>query len=115
MTNYKPMSLLTVFSKVLKKAIHIRLNHHLHTDIILVTRRYGFRKMISTEDAACRLTDSVFISINPKMHDREMFCDLAEAFNCMDHEILLAKLLLYRIRGVSEDWLKSYVTKFLCN
>jgi hypothetical protein len=37
------------------------------------------------------------------MHDGEIFCDLAETFNCMNYKILLAKLHLYGIRGVSED------------
>jgi len=44
MKNYKPTSLLTVFSKVLKTTTHRRLNQHLHTNIILVTGKYGFRK-----------------------------------------------------------------------
>ena len=42
------------------------LSQHLHTNNILVTEEYGFSKGISTEDAACRLTDSVFKSIKPK-------------------------------------------------
>jgi hypothetical protein len=46
MTNYRPMSLLTVFSKALKKAVRIRLNQCLHANNILVTEQYGFRKGI---------------------------------------------------------------------
>jgi len=51
MTNYRPVSLITVFSMVLNKAIHSRLSQHLHTTNILVTEQYDFRKVISTEDA----------------------------------------------------------------
>jgi hypothetical protein len=43
------------------------------------------------------------------MHAGEIFCDLEKAFNCMIHEILLAKLHLYWIRGVSEDLFRSYL------
>jgi hypothetical protein len=39
----------------------------------------------------------VFKPTNQKMHDEEIFCDLAEAFHCMNHEILLAKLHYYGI------------------
>jgi len=46
--------------------MHGRLSQHLHTDNILVTEQYGFTKGISTEDATCRLTDSVFKFINQK-------------------------------------------------
>jgi hypothetical protein len=42
-TNYRPIS--TVFSKVLE-AVHSRLNQHLHTNNILITEQYGFRKGI---------------------------------------------------------------------
>jgi uncharacterized protein YuzE len=64
---------------------------------MLVILQYGFRKGVSTEDAAFRLTDSLFISIKQKKHVTGIFCDLAKACVCMNHEILLAKLHLYGI------------------
>ena len=94
------MCLLTIFSQVLKRAVHCILSQHLHINIVLVTEQYSFRKGISTEDAAFRLTDSVFKSINQKMHVGGIFCDLATAFDCMNHGTLFAKLHLYGIRGV---------------
>jgi len=46
--------------------MHTRLSQHVHNDNILVTEQYGFRKGISTKNAAVRLTDSVFKCINQK-------------------------------------------------
>jgi hypothetical protein len=66
MTTYSPISLLMIFSKVLEKAMQSRLSYYLHANNILVTERYGCRKVVSTEDAALRLTDSVFKSVNEK-------------------------------------------------
>jgi tRNA G37 N-methylase TrmD len=57
MTNDRPVSVLTVFPKVFEKALQSILSQQLHTNI-LVTEEYGFRKRISSEDAAFRLTDS---------------------------------------------------------
>jgi hypothetical protein len=68
MTHYRPMLLLTIFSKVLKRAMHSRLSQHLNTNTILVTEEYGFSKGISNEDAAFGRKDSVTKSINQKMY-----------------------------------------------
>jgi len=90
--------------------MHSRLKQHLRTNNILVREQYGFRKGISTENVAFRLTDRVFKSINQKMHVGGIFCDLAKAFGCLNHESLLAKLHLYENQGVSEDWFSSFLT-----
>jgi hypothetical protein len=57
-----------IFSKIFEKAMYSRLNQHLYTNNILVPERYAFRKGMSTEDAAFRLTDSVLKSLNHKLH-----------------------------------------------
>ena len=103
MTNYRCIALLTVFSKVLEKAMDSRLSQNLHTNNILVTEHYGFVKGISTENTAFRLTDSVFKSVNQKMHVGGIFCVLAMTFDCVNYEILLAKLNFHGIQGVSAD------------
>jgi hypothetical protein len=64
MANYRPNSLLTAFAKVFEEAVHSRLSQHLHLNNILVTKQHGFRKGISMENAAFRLTDGVFQSVN---------------------------------------------------
>jgi len=87
-----------------------RLSHHLHTNNILVTEQYGFRKGLSTKDAAFGLTDGVFHSINQKIHIGGIFCDLAKAFDCVNREIFLAKLHYYGNGGVCEDWVRSCLT-----
>ena len=85
MTNYRSVSLLTFFYKVLEKPKHSRLCQHLHTNNKLVTEQYGFRKGISTEGAALRPTDGEFKSINQKMHVAGILCDLAKVCDCMNH------------------------------
>lgn len=65
MTNYRPISLLTVFLKYLRSLrTYNRLGHHVHTDKISVSEQPCFRQGMFTENAAFKLTDCVLNSIN---------------------------------------------------
>ena len=77
MTNYGPILLLPVFSKVFEKAVHSRLSHHLNTNNTLVPEQHAFGNGMSTEDATFRLTESVFKSLNQILHIGGIFCDLS--------------------------------------
>jgi hypothetical protein len=88
--------------------MHSRLSHNLHTNNILVTEWHGFNEGISTGNAAFKLSDSVFKSVNQKTHVGGIFCDLAKAFGCVNHEILSTKLHFYGIRGTSEEWISPF-------
>ena len=51
--------------------------------------------------------------LNKKIHVGGTFCDLAKAFNCVNHEMLLAKLYFYCIQRVTADWFRSYLTNII--
>jgi hypothetical protein len=108
MDNYRPISLLPVFSKVLEKAMCCRLNHHLEANKILAIEQYGFRKGLSTEHATFSLTDSILTAWNRKIYIGGIFCDLTKAFDCVNRDILIKKLQYYGVQELTLIWFKSY-------
>jgi hypothetical protein len=59
-SNYRPISLLTSFSKILERVVFIRLCHHLTTNNVLADKQFCFRTNSSTEKAINRLFDHTF-------------------------------------------------------
>jgi hypothetical protein len=72
--------------------------------------QFGFRNGNYTDNAAFKLTNTVLKSVNQKMPVGGIFHDLAKAFDCANHEILLMKLHYCGIQGTEANWFISYLT-----
>jgi len=69
--------------------MYSRLNQHLSINNILAMEQYGFRKDWSTVCAAYTLINRILQAWNSKLQVVGIFCDLAKAFDCVNHDILI--------------------------
>ena len=109
-TNYRPISILTIFSKIFEKVICSRLENYLETNNIVHKNQFGFRRKVSTCTALLQLVDKISTSIDKRKTTLGVFIDLAKAFDTVDHQILLKKLQYYGIRGIALDLFENYLS-----
>ncbi|KAL1447184.1 hypothetical protein WDU94_005572 [Cyamophila willieti] len=106
---YRPISLLSNFSKVLEKIVYYRLSFFLEGRKLLVDQQFGFRAGKSTGDAVANFLNNLDEALGSKKHAIGLFCDLSKAFDCLDSEILLSKLPSYGVRGSALNWFRTYL------
>ena len=107
--NYRPISLLSIFDKIIEKLMHKRLYKFLMEHNILYQNQFGFRKNNSTVYALAQITETIKVSIDNRKFGCGIFVDLRKAFDTVNHEILLIKLEHYGIRDSMLKWFQSYL------
>ena len=107
--NYRPISVLPCFSKILERLVYNRLSKFLSRFNILYDQQFGFRAQHSTDMALIHLTDVISTSLCNKLSTAAIFIDLSKAFDTIDHNILLSKLDFYGVRGRALEWFQDYL------
>jgi retron-type reverse transcriptase len=110
LTNYRPISLLSVFNRIFKRVIYSRLICFINKHKILSPAQYGFRKNHSTQHAIIDIVDKICKNMESKKFTCGIFIDLKKAFDTVDHSILLSRLNNYGICCLIRDWLNSYLS-----
>lgn len=108
--NYRPISLLSSFSKILEKIVYTRLMNFLQKMKILTPCQHGFLVTKSTTTAVADLINIILNELDNSKKVTSLSCDLKKAFDSVNHEILLEKLSFYGIRGNALSWFTSYLT-----
>jgi hypothetical protein len=83
--NYRPISLLTGFSKLLEILVASRLKQHMIRNDIMAYEQYGFHKDSSTQIAVFKLINDIVEAWNKKEFVVGILCDLTKAFYCVNH------------------------------
>ena len=99
--NYRPISVLSNFSKLFEKAMYHRLYSYLEKLKLLYPLQFGFREKFWTTHGLISITESIWQSIDNNVFGCGIFIDLKK--------VLITKLNHFGIRSVVLDWFKSYL------
>ena len=87
-----------------------RLCTFLSNNNIVYNLAYGFRQQYCTSHTLINITENIRKDLDGGKIGCGFFVNQQKAFDTVDHQMLLAKLNHYEIRGVSNDWFKSFLS-----
>ena len=108
--NYRPISILPAISKVMERIMYDQIYEYLDENSILSENQFGFRKSYSTASALLDCTNSWYVNMDRKMFNLVVLLDLKNAFDTVNHDILVQKLELYGITGNALAMIQSYLS-----
>ena len=109
-SNYRPVSVLPLFSKILERLMYNRLLDFINKHNLLYKYQFGFRKQHSPNLALIILVDKISEALDKGDFVLGLFLDFSKAFDTVNHDILFKKLEHCGIRGIALSWFKSYLS-----
>ena len=107
--DYRPISLLCIFSKILEKLVANSLKEYLISNEIINQYQFGFQDNNETAHPMIHLLNKVGQAINNHEYTIAIFCDLSKAFDLVPLNGLLDKLQRIGIQGNMLRWFESYL------
>ena len=108
MKNYRPVSLLPVVSKLFEKNMYNQILSHI--DKFLSPYLFGYRKGFSTEQCLTVMLEAWKKALDRKGKAGAILTDLSKAFDCLNHDLLLAKFAAYGFDNSALLFIRSYLS-----
>ena len=112
-TNYRHVSVLPVFSKLVERLMYNRLVTYINENRLLYKYQFGFQEGKATYMALIVLIEKVIEALDKGESVIGVFLDLSKAFDTVDHGILLAKLHKYGVHDTALKWFEDYLTNII--
>ena len=109
-SNYRPISVLPVISRLFEKLVTNQLYQHMNDNGCFSPDQSGFLRLHSTVTCLLKNTDDWYNGLDLGKLVGLVFIDLKKAFDTVDHDILCKKLEYYGIQQRELAWFKSYLS-----
>ena len=109
-TNYRPISILSILSKIIERHIHRLLFDHLCNHYPISAQQWGFLPGRSTSSALIYVIDDWLTQLDNRREVYSVFFDIRKAFDSVSHELLLSKLARIQVNPFIIEWIRSYLT-----
>ncbi|PJE78229.1 hypothetical protein CI610_02839 [invertebrate metagenome] len=109
LTNYRPISLLSIVGKLMERCIFKYVHNFLHAHSLLSPHQSGFRHGDSPVNQLLAITHDIYSALDHGKEIRMVFCDISKAFDRVWHKGLLSKLSGFGIRGSLLKWFENYL------
>ncbi|MGL5469451.1 MAG: reverse transcriptase family protein [Shewanella sp.] len=109
-SDFRPISILCVVSKVLEKLVYDQLLEYLNSKRVFDKLQSGFRKMHSTATALLKITEDLRMAIFKGNVTLMVFLDYSKAFDLVDHTLLLKKLRKLNLSEPAVQFFNSYLS-----
>ena len=110
-TDYRPISLLLAFSKILEKLVAQQMTNYLRKEKMLDEHQSAYKKYHSTTTALLDITDNIYQAMDKSDVTLLVLLDYSKAFDCANHELIMAKLKAMGFKESALEWIKSYLNK----
>ena len=107
--NYRPISVLSVCSKIIERHVHNSFSSYLRDNSLLIDSQSGFRKHNSCFTCLSKMINDWLHQLNTDKFIGFITLDFRKASDILTHEIILKKLALYGCDNLSLSWFKSYL------
>lgn len=108
-SSYRPISIIKACSKVIETIFNDRLKNFFDATKWISDCQFGFQTGKSTEIALVHFSGFLYESQNKGLKVGCLLTDIASAFLTVDHKLLLGAIDRAGVRGVANDWIKSYL------
>ena len=108
--DYRPINILPVLGKVFEKIIHKQITNYLTQYGLLDKFQSGFKPNHSTTTALLKVTNDIYLAKDRGQMTILALLDLSKAFDCVDRDILLAKLRSMKFSENTLAWMQSFLS-----